>query len=144
MPAQGVENSPIPFDLRQISHDLNNYLTILMIHCDELKESLSETEQRRTHFELLHDNLRLAASIVHELSFPARGHPASAHPANAHPDTYMSQGAFHAFLKKQKAVWNLLTGGAMKIEFQLVSDEDSGLPTYHRKLCETCLYANCA
>ncbi len=96
-------------DLRQISHDLNNYLTILMIHCDELQESLSATEKRRTHFELLHDNLKLAASIVKELSFPAETKPA----------TLMSSQAFFAFLHEQKAVWTLLTGGAMQIDLSL-------------------------
>ena len=117
-------------DLRQISHDLNNYLTILMIHCDELQESLSATEKRRTHFELLHDNLKLAASIVKELSFPAETKPA----------TLMSSQAFFAFLHEQKAVWTLLTGGAMHIDMSLSAELEDAvfvrvIQNYAKRAC---------
>ena len=92
-------------DLRQISHDLNNYLTILMIHCDELRSEFTVNEQRRARFELLHDNLRLAASIVNELTAPE----------NTQPVDIVSFETFVSFLHDQETVWNLLTGGAIKI-----------------------------
>lgn len=97
-------------DLLQISHDLNNYLTILMIHCDELRSELSTNEQRRTRFNLLYDNLRLAASIVNELSFPQNATP---------PTLSMSLVDFVEFLEEQSDVWRLLTGKSLLIELDM-------------------------
>lgn len=117
-------------DLRQISHDLNNYLTILLIHLDSLRDELSENAQKRTKFELLHDNLRLAASIVNELSYPTDTQPA----------IFMSVDAFHLFLEEQMSVWRLLTGGAMEIQLKSLAPTDRSLfitiiPNYAKRAC---------
>ena len=109
MSAELLSGQHSELKLRQISHDLNNYLTILMIHCDELKSDFSDSEQRRARIDLLQDNLRLAASIVNELSFP--------HDRQA--SDFMSLESFFQFLNTQRAVWNLLTGGAMQINLDM-------------------------
>ena len=95
-------------NLRQISHDLNNYLTILIIHCDQLRSELTAEEQRQSRLELLCDNLRLAISIAEELSMPA---------TSTMQPVEMTLPQFLDFLQAQQEVWRMLTGYAVRIRF---------------------------
>ena len=57
-------------DMRQLTHDLNNYLTILMIHFEQLQGELSARPDLQKRIDLLADHLKSVVSIGLELQEP--------------------------------------------------------------------------
>ena len=107
--------------LRQISHDLNNYMTILLINIDQLREDLQETgdqalnetrqrqEERLKRLDLLSQTLRAASDVVHELTSP---------PEQAQVLEQFSYSALHHLLDSHLPVLQILAGEAISISLE--------------------------
>ncbi|MGC6439332.1 MAG: sensor histidine kinase [Candidatus Puniceispirillaceae bacterium] len=107
--------------LRQISHDLNNYMTILLINIDQLREDLQETGdqalnetrqrqgERLKRLDLLSQTLRAASDVVHELTSP---------PEQAQVLEQFSYSALHHLLDSHLPVLQILAGEAISISLE--------------------------
>ena len=107
--------------LRQISHDLNNYMTILLINIDQLRDdlqesgaqALSEARRRQTErlkrLDLLSQTLRAASDVVHELTTP---------PEQAQILEDLSGEELHDLLESHLPVLQILAGEAIKITLE--------------------------
>ena len=98
--------------LKQIIHDLNNFLMILHIHCDNLEASLSGRTKDLKQLALMQENIKMISIVIQEL----------AQPRTTRIDTSrMSVLGFWEYLKSQKPFLTLICGENACIE--LVQNE---------------------
>ena len=117
--------------LRQISHDLNNYMTILLINIDQLREDLQETgdqalnetrqrqEERLKRLDLLSQTLRAASDVVHELTSP---------PEQAQVLEQFSYPALYHLLDSHLPVLQILAGEAISISLEPMAETMMAVP----------------
>lgn len=93
--------------IRQIVHDINNYLMVMQIYCDTLAENLPANADTQ-HVTAMQQNIKMIAATLHELSSPK--------PVDK-PNSMMSISAFWDYLQTQKKFISLICGEQAKIEF---------------------------
>lgn len=93
--------------IRQIVHDINNYLMVMQIYCDSLAENLPANADTQ-HITAMQQNIKMIAATLHELSSPK--------PVDK-PNSMMSISAFWDYLQTQKKFISLICGEQAKIEF---------------------------
>ena len=54
--------------LRQIVHDLNNFLMVLQIRCEQLEGFVRENNEAQKQLVLVNENITMISNIVDELS----------------------------------------------------------------------------
>ncbi len=113
--------------LRQIVHDLNNFLMILQIHCDKMAENLDERDVNRKQIALMHENIKMISSIVQELT----------HSRTMHENkTIFSVYDFWTYLKTQHPFLALICGENAILEFNEDIISGGAALSVHRILTE--------
>lgn len=92
--------------LRQLSHDLNNCLMVMSIHCDQMIDDIKDDSLNKSRLTLLQENIQLVVSIVQELTEP---HPVNAKRVGLTPTEFLD------YLREQCPVLQLMTGQRVTI-----------------------------
>jgi signal transduction histidine kinase len=104
--------------IHQITHDLNNCLMVLTIHCDQLMNDLSTVPEYVRKIQLLQDNLQLAAGIVQEIAEPV---------THSNAGLRVTYDEFFTFLVSQQTFFQLVVGDDVDISLE---NKITQLPDY--------------
>lgn len=115
-------------DMRQLTHDLNNYLTILMIHFEQLQSELVARPDLQKRIDLLADHLKSVVSIGLELQEPV------AHPP---PVILFAPRDFSRLVHDQLTMLRLLAGEGVALRLLPLAEMPTGsvsvIPDYFKR-----------
>ena len=115
-------------DMRQLTHDLNNYLTILMIHFEQLQGELSARPDLQKRIDLLADHLKSVVSIGLEPQEPIAQPP---------PVVLFAPTDFLRLVRDQLTMLRLLAGEGIELSLRRPAELPAGsisvIPDYFKR-----------
>jgi len=115
-------------DMRQLTHDLNNYLTILIIHFEQLQGELSARPDLQKRIDLLADHLKSVVSIGLELQEPIAQPP---------PVVLFAPTDFLRLVRDQLTMLRLLAGEGIELSLRRPAELPAGsisvIPDYFKR-----------